>query len=149
MGRLALTLWFTVTTLLGSGVCCCSFASSPHAAPTASAVGLPAPTGNRAKACCQREAPPCGEPGKQIPEPGRPAKCPCDHGKQVQTLSPGGQTHADLVAQLKWIDGPVVGLLAPFAFDPSPTTSASADTSPPGPKLAGRDLLAAYSLLRC
>lgn len=149
MARVALTLWFTVTTLLGPGVCCCSFASSPHPATPSSASADPARAATPVKPCCQREAPPCGEHGQQNPEPGKPSKCPCEHGKQVKTLPPGGQANADFAAQLKWIDSLFVGLLACFAFDLGATASASPDTSPPVAKLAGRDLLAAYSLLRC
>lgn len=147
MGRIALTLWFAITTLLGPGVCCCSFASSPHPANPAPTDVKTAPTAKPVKACCHQEAPPCGEQDKQ--EPGKPSKCPCEHDKQAEALPPGGNATADLAAQLKLTDTLFVGLADSFAFNFSTITSASADTSRPVFKLAGRDLLAVYSVLRC
>lgn len=149
MGRIALTLWFTITTLLGPWVCCCSFASSPHPANLARTDVKTVPTAKPVKACCHQEAPPCGEQDKQNPKPGNPSKCPCEHDKQAEALPPGGNATADFAAQLKLTDTLFVGLAGSFAFNFSTITSVSPDTSRPVVKLAGRDLLAAYSILRC
>lgn len=149
MWRIALTFWFTITTLLGPGVCCCSFASSPHPVNPAHTDVKTVPAAKPVKPCCHQEAPPCGEQDKQNPEPGKPSKCPCEHDKQVKTLPPSGNATADLAAQLKLTDTLFVGLAGSFAFDFGTITSASADTSRLVVKLAGRDLLAVYSLLRC
>lgn len=139
MGRLALTFWFAFTTLLGPGVCCCSFAS---AADGRASSGL-------AKSCCDQNAPPCGPDGKHHQEPGKPSKCPCEKGKQVNTLPPAGTTTTDFTAQLKLIDSLFVGLLLPYLLDLGTVTAATSDTSQPVVRLGGRDLLAAYSILRC
>ena len=143
MWRLALTFWFTVTTLLGPGVCCCSFASAtPNDAGGRSSA-------TSAKSCCDQSTPPCGSDGKHNQEPGKPSKCPCEKGKQVNTLPPAGTTTTDFAAQVKLIDSLFVGLLLPYSLNLGAITSATADTSQPITRLAGRDLLAAYSLLRC
>lgn len=143
MGRFALTFWFTITTLLGPGVCCCSLATA-----------MPIDAGGRSsatsvKSCCDQNAPPCCPDNKHNHEPGNPSKCPCEKGKQVKTLLPAETTNADLAAQLKLIDTLFVGLPYPYSLDIGAITSATADTSQPVFRLAGRDLLAAYSQLRC
>ncbi|VTU01701.1 unnamed protein product [Gemmataceae bacterium] len=143
MWRFALTFWFTVTTLLGPGVCCCSFASA-----------TPTDTGGRssttaAKSCCDQSTPPCGSDGKHHQEPGKPSKCPCEKGKQVNTLPPADTTTTHFAAQLKLIDSLFFGLLLPYLLDLGTITGATSDTSQPVVRLAGRDLLAAYSILRC
>ncbi len=149
MWRLALTFWFTVTTLLGPGVCCCSFASSPHASTSASEGGQAALAATPVKSCCDQNSPPCCPDGKHNQEPGKPSKCPCEKGKQVNTLPPAGSTTTDFAAQLKLIDSLFVGLLLPYLLALGPITAATSDTSQPVVRLAGRDLLAAYSILRC
>lgn len=149
MGRAALTFWFTITTLLGPGVCCCSFASSPHPVNPVSTGGKTVPAAKPAKPCCHQEAPPCGEQDKQNPEPGKPSKCPCEHTKQAKTLPPSGNANADFAAQLKLTDILFVGLAGTFALDLGTITPAPADASRSVVKLSGRDLLAVYSLLRC
>ena len=138
-----------VTALLGPRVCCCSFAASPAPATLSSAGGQSSPPTKPVKSCCVPDAPPCGEGGQRSPEPGKPSKCPCEHGQHVKAPSPRGHITADLADELKWIDNLFDGLLAFSASDPGATTSVTADTSPPVVRLAGRDLLAAYSLLRC
>lgn len=148
MGRVALTVWYTLTTLVGPCVCCCSFAATPAAAQAAAAgPSLPA---SPVKSCCHTDPQPCGEHGKQNPDPSKPSKCPCEHGKQHATSLPaGGQEGADLVAQLKLIEVLFVGFMTPSGFDLSPFATTPLVTSPPASKPAGRTLLAAYSLLRC
>lgn len=102
------------------------------------------------KSCCHTDPQPCGEHGKQNPDPSKPSKCPCEHGKQHATsLPPGGQEGTDLVAQLKLIEVLFVGFMAPSGFDLSPFATTVLDTSSPASRPAGRTLLAAYSVLRC
>lgn len=149
MARVAITLWFTVTALLGPRVCCCSFAASPATAKQSTADGQSASPSKPVKSCCVADAPPRGEGGKRSPEPGKPSKCPCEHGQRANTLPPSGHIAADLANELKWTASLFVGLLAHSATDSGVATSVTADTSPPAVRLAGRDLLAAYSLLRC
>lgn len=149
MGRVALTIWYTLTTLVGSGVCCCSFAATPTAPFQTNPADRSSPAGP-VKSCCHTDPQPCGEHGKQNPDPSKPSKCPCEHGKQHATsLPPGGQEGTDLVAQLKLIEVLFVGFMAPSGFDLSPLATTDLGTSPPASKLAGRTLLAAYSVLRC
>lgn len=150
MTRVALTLWFTIATLSGPGVCCCSFASSTTSTVLPTADGQSVPASKPVKSCCQTDTQPCGEPGKQNSDPSKPSKCPCEHGKQAASSLPTtGQGGTDLAAQLKLIDALFVGFMAPSAFDLLTATLTRADTSLPVTKLAGRDLLAAYSTLRC
>lgn len=146
MARVALTFWFTIATLAGPWVCCCSFAASPKTTSGSNQV----PASKPVKSCCHTDAPPCGEHGKQNPDPTKPSKCPCEHGKQhVTSLPTSGQEGTDLVAQLKLLDALFVGILAPSAFDFLAVRPTRTDTSTSPSKLAGRDLLAVYSLLRC
>lgn len=150
MTRVALTLWFTIATLAGPGVCCCSFASSSATTALPAENGQTVPAPKPVKSCCQTAPQQCGEQGKQNPDPSKPSKCPCEHGKQATSSLPtSGHGGTDLVAQLKLIDALFVGFMATSAFDSSTVTPTRADTSPPVSRLAGRDLLAAYSTLRC
>lgn len=140
--RLALTLWFTATTFFGPGVCCCSFAASVQ--PGTPEKVRPTPTTKPVKACCHREAPPCDDRPK--PEPGK--KCPCEPGKQARSLPAAESARVDVATHLMWLATLADGMPAPFAFTLVTVTSRS-DPSPSPARLAGRDLLAARSLLRC
>ncbi len=102
-----------------------------------------------AKSCCDQNAPPCGPDGKHNHEPGSPSKCPCEKGKQVNSLPPAETTNSDLAAQLKLIETLFVGLLFSYSLNLGTITSATTDTFQTVIRLAGRDLLAAYSQLRC
>lgn len=144
--RAVVTLWFSITALLGPQVCCCSFANSSHA-PAAN--GQTTSSTRPVKSCCQQESPPCGDNGKPNPQPDKPSKCPCERDKPAKTLPATGAASADLATQLELLNVFCAWLLASPTFDSPVATSASADTPPPVLKVAGRDLLAAYSLLRC
>jgi hypothetical protein len=145
----AFTFWFTITTLVGPGVCCCFFALSFHSVTPAAAHGQPVPAAKPVKSCCHQEAAPFGEHGEHNNEPCEPPKCLCKKASQVATLPPSTSANADISAQLKLIDALFVGLLASFAFDFVAISSATPDPTQPVYRLAGRDLLAAYSVLRC
>jgi len=142
MAHVALILWLMVSTLLGPGGCCCSFASLvPN--------GVIGMTGTPVKSCCDQDATNCGEPGKGHHAPGQPSKCPCKQKSQVGTLPLSTSANADLVAQLKLIDELFVGMLAPVTFEVGTINSGTTNSYEPVLRLAGRDLLAAYCVLRC
>jgi hypothetical protein len=153
MDRIALTFAFAIASLLGQGVCCCSFASSRHLVNPAPTDVKTIPTAKPVKSCCQQEALsvlPCSQQDKpNSPKPGNPSKCPCKHDPQAKALPPGGHAPADPASQLKLMDTLFVGLAKSLAISFSVINSASADPSPQTVKFAGRDLLAVYSMLRC
>jgi len=146
MGRVALTLWFSITTLLAPGACCCSFAASPQ---TEASATKPAPATKPTKSCCHQETSPCADHGKPKPEPVKPSKCPCEHAKQVNSLPVGGHANPDISVQLRLLD--TCSLDSPLwvEHDLPALTSILTNTSQPVFRLAGRDLLAVYSTLRC
>jgi hypothetical protein len=147
--KCALTLWFTLTALLGPGVCCCSLAAAPLATTSQPAKADGAP--KRAKSCCEHKLPAgaakvdrAAEHAPTQGQPPKPGKCPCESEKQATSLPPEAVSAAP-VEQLPSLDaspGDLAGsrphLIAPFRFAPDA----------PAP-LAGRSLLAAYSVLRC
>ncbi|VTU01452.1 unnamed protein product [Gemmataceae bacterium] len=146
MGRVALTLWFTITTLLGPGVCCCNFATSP---PTQSPDLKPAPVTKATKSCCHKEALQDVDHGRQKHEPVKPSKCPCEHAKRVNALPVAGQANADISTDLRLLDTLFVGIPPWVEHDLEAPTPVLAGATQPVSRLAGRDLLAAYSTLRC
>ena len=146
MGRVVLTLWFTLTTLLGPGVCCCNFAAYP---PTRSSDSKPAPVTNATKSCCHTEAPHGEDSSQPKPESGKLPKCPCEHAKHVNALPVAGHANADISAHLRLLDAPFVGIPIWAEYDLEVPTSILASATQPVLRLAGRDLLAAYSMLRC
>ena len=146
MGRVALTLWFTLTTLLSPGVCCCNFAASP---PTQSPDPKPAPVTKATKSCCHKEALPGEDHGQPKHEPVKPPKCPCEHAKQVNALPVAGHANADISTDLRLLDALFVGIPLWVEYDLEAPTPVLAGATQPVFRLAGRDLLTAYSMLRC
>ena len=146
MGRIALTLWFTLTTLLGPGVCCCNFAASP---PTQASDPKPPPAKKATKSCCHTEAPPGEDSSQPKPEPVKPPKCPCEHAKHVNALPVAGHDKADISTDLRLLDATFVGIPIWPEYDLAAPTSILASGTQPAFRLAGRDLLAASSMLRC
>jgi hypothetical protein len=143
MGQIGLTLWFAFTTLLGPGVCCCSFSLPSVPTVAASEAAKPASPSKSRKACCHEQSAPCGEEQSQNSPPGKPDKCPCQQDTQVKSVPPNGPTHADLATQLKLDDNQFV-LRVVFAT-PDYTRVAIPQIVMP----SGRVLLAVYSILRC
>ena len=148
MWQTALTAWFTLVTLVGPGLCCCSMATLT-AAHTAKSQPASTCLAKPANSCCEHDAPPLFKvPGK--PKPATPKKCPCEQVKHyVAEALPGeSPVGVELTTLLKWIE---LGLLNSYVegsrVDPAAITTL--DTSPHVPKLAGRSLLASYSVLRC
>jgi len=147
MSRIALTLWFTIATLFGPGVCCCSFGGSHKPAIASTPDNQAALAPQPVKSCCRQESPPCGDNGKQAPERGK--SCPCEHGKQMKSLPVSGPGTSELSTQLKLLTECHFDFFSPIGFDAVNPASVSANQSRFVSRLAGRDLLAAYSLLRC
>lgn len=148
MARAALTVWFTVTALLGPSVCCCTFAAS-HPTPTSNTKQAP-PT-QATKSCCHKaeEAPSGDDSGQPKPEPIKPPKCPCEHAKQVNALPVAVHANADISTELRLLDARFIGIPLWVEPDLEAPSSIHTNSSPPVSKLAGRDLLAVYSMLRC
>lgn len=141
MLRHGFTLWFALTALLGPGVCYRALAASvgqlAHAG--APADREPAPASDTAQAAANPDDAATG--GIQ------PPKCPPGQGKRAEALPPASAS--DLAAELRLPVGVVSlppSLVLPALPTGDPTGPGSAPLSTP---LAGRDLLAAYCLLRC
>lgn len=153
MWRTALTLWFTITALLGGpGVCCCSFTSTLHSIAT-TLVGVDSPTTQGAepiKSCCHQEAPPCGKHDEQNSAPGKPSECPCSNGKQAEILSVVEDANADLAERLKLPGTRLTGLpVVAFVYETGSISSPRRALYSGVFKPAGRDLLSVNSVLRC
>lgn len=140
MLRHGFTLWFALTALLGPGVCYRALAAS-----VVQAGGATAPA--------ERE--PVGPPDAQFAATtddaatggSQPPKCPPGQGKRAEALPPASAS--DLAAELRLPAGSLPAL-PPVV----PTTLPGGLSAGPDPArlptpLAGRDLLAAYCLLRC
>ena len=140
MLRYGFTLWFALTALLGPGVCYRALAASVARTgePTVAVDHEPAGPPDARFAADSDGATAGG---------GEPPTCPPGQGKKAQALPPTASP--DAAAELRL---PVGATSLPPSLVPTdpptgnPTGSASAPLPPP---LAGRDLLAAYCLLRC
>jgi hypothetical protein len=145
----ALTLWFTLATLLGPLVCCCSVAKASHARLAENQPENRPAAPPRAKSCCAKHT--AAEPAavapsvlRHDPQPAKPAKCPCEPTKRAVTSLPP-----------KTAEPPA----KPAALDTEPPADLFADSRAAGSlrikpvgsvyHLAGRDLLAVYSVLTC
>ncbi len=135
MWRHGFILWFTLTALLGPGVCYRALAVSMARA------GEPAPPAEReaadkSVATAASDDAPAGD--------GSPV-CPPGQGKHAKALPPNAATN--LAAELQATGAVFVPPATVLAQPPN------GQPAGPGfchrPPLAGRDLLAAYCLLRC
>lgn len=149
MCRIALTLWFTITALLGPGVCCCTFGKASDGGQPQSSADRDTPASKPARSCCPHgEQPaPCGDHDKPSPSPGK--RCPCEHGQHLQSLPASGQADPLSADSLKMLTERLGDVLAPFTVDLISTALGHPVFPPPLSRLSGRDLLAVYSLLRC
>lgn len=141
MWRYGFTLWFALTALLGPGVCYRALAASVAQLGEATApVGHePAPGSDTARDVA--------DAGDASTGGSQPPKCPPGQGKRANALPP--TSTSDLAAELRLPVGaaPVPPLLVlPVPLAENTTGPACAHLST---RLAGRDLLAAYCLLRC
>lgn len=138
MWQTGLTFWFTIVTLIGPGVCCCSVAV---AKPTESA--HPSKT---AKSCCERLADPQQMPAEPKPDPAK--KCPCERVKHEATAPTYEIAATGVIATgSTW-------LLLDASIEFGSGSSARRPPAPLGtsqsvPPAAGRTLLALHSTLRC
>jgi hypothetical protein len=138
MWRYGFTLWFALTALLGPGVCYRALAASVArlGEATAPVDHEPAPGSDTA-----RDADDANTGSSQ------PPNCPPGQGKRANALPP--TSTSDLAAELRLPVGtaPVPPLLVlPVPLTGNTTGPACTHLST---RLAGRDLLAAYCLLRC
>ena len=140
-----LTLWYVLATLLGPGVCCCSWVSAkantqPHGLPSA-----PKPT----KSCCSPPAAPtCGEHARGDKPSGDPSKCPCKQNTKAVESNVAAAVAPDVAAQLRLAECVAVTFVL---FDATVTALVSQSAVPiaGAMPLGGRALLAAYHILRC
>ena len=144
MARALLVVWFTFTSLLGPGVCCCALrAASPATASTAEQT-------ETKRSCCG------AVPGQRLndeggPCPGCPHKdqCPCKRDRSVaEALPPSvSQTAFDAVASC------MLDRLDPVTLSETRITIASrlnlATHAPPGQFHSTDDLLYVFHILRC
>jgi len=151
MFRALLLSWYTLTALTGPALCCCSAQAiipGETAAPHTNHSTAPAK-----KSCCQ---PSDGlaktSDSSKTPQDGHPDECPCKKQtkQDYDRAAPAGTSVAEVSAQARPLD---CSFFDSFSLTLS-LTRTSADRgsgSPPNasPRLAGRDLLAAYQILRC
>jgi hypothetical protein len=142
-----LTLWFVLATLLGPGVCCCSWVAAkanaqPHKSPRPAALK---PT----KSCCSTPAVPTRVVQSRGEEPaGDPAKCPCKSHKKIAESNAAAVSAPDLTGQLRLAEWVAV------AFVPADAAVAALGSHHVTPAdgalpLGGRGLLTAYHILLC
>ena len=146
MLRALLTLWYTLTVLVGPALCCCtSRALAP--APAAAQVAKPV------KNCCgsTREHEGCDPAPAPARDPG-PSHCPCKHQQKqdVDRLALSASPALEAVGKSRtfdavWADTAVLPqdseLLRPNGRGLDPAGGPA--------RVAGRTLLAAYQILRC
>ena len=147
MWRYGFTLWFTLTALLGPGVCYRSlsarlFAGTPR--PPANLVSQSAAGTARPARTEVAAGDPAGEASKPAPAP---AKCPPGVGKRANSLQP--RTASDLAADLRLAAGSLPLLPTATVLDATPAGPLGSSDFSASTRLFGRDVLAAYCLLRC
>lgn len=147
MNRFLLTLWFLLTSLAGPGLCCCSFGATQGAIHFTSAICSAKVPEKPVKSCCQRNVP-NGKTTNPGQTPKRGTSCPCEHGKQVSSLPSCVPGKSDFSAHLNLLVETLTGLVPSLESVPSLSITAPPDLGPDS-RLAGRDLLARYSILRC
>ena len=146
MWQFVLTVCFTITTLFGPSLCCCSLA------PTASLKNTSSPISAKTepvKSCCQPMS--CPSPdGEQDSSRQEKSKCPCGKTKVIaDTLPTSVETASDLGNQLRLM---CIELACGFPVkvcDNQVHDVGRFVSSPAVGHLSGRALLAAYSTLRC
>jgi len=137
MWKVALTLWFSVVTLIGHGHCCCTDAKTVVSPSAAIQSNDPRPV---EKSCCHRSVP---APEPEVPTKPIPAKkCPCERTATAAVVSPESSHEVAIDSKI-------------FAIETRTTAGAgevrsTTDSIRIAPfALSGRALLTAYSILRC
>lgn len=151
MFRVLLLSWYTLTALAGPALCCCSAQAIIHGETAASETNHPAPPVK--KSCCQpSEGSAKTSNSSKNHQNGHPDECPCKKQpkKDHDRASPAGNGVAEASGQARPLD---CSFFDSFSLASSLTRSPvdRGCGSPPNesPALAGRDLLAAYHILRC
>lgn len=149
MWRYGFTLWFALTTLLGPGVCYRSLSARLFAgAPQPSATTLVTQPAAGTARPDRREAAVGGNSAGEASKPApAPAKCPPGVGKRANSLQP--RTASDLAADLRLAAGSLPALPTATVLDAPPAGPLGSSDFSASTRLSGRDVLAAYCLLRC
>gem|GEM_PF-2066621 len=163
MARLLVTLWFSVTALMGPGICCCrpGFVARASEPSVASPISQNLPI---KRSCCHEDATPvrscCGEVSDSAPpapscphEKGNGAPkgpCPCKAWKQLGDLPgvvAGSSDELSGNADLPWALGVLSDLRVrePYFLAEIPPVC----LSEPPLRLSGRLLLFVYQTLSC
>jgi hypothetical protein len=157
MVRLLLTLYWTVITLAGPALCCCTdrcelTSRRPSLAATASPLGAPGDAG-RCPHCRKQSEPPTSDTTRDDPADPSPCPdpdCPCRHlaSEPVITGAGAGPSWAALLSlgSAEWL--PVGVPSGSSAVDPGllPISTAAASVLP---FLTAQDLLRVHHVLRC
>jgi len=140
MARSALALWFTLATLLGPGVCCCSGVA------TASGSDLQ-PATKPIKSCCSREVHTVAKERSDGPLQEKPGQCPCERGKAMADSVPAnGSTPQEFDESLR------TSLLYPVEFvdlDSFHSSDRDPIVSFVGTPPNQRECLTAFCVMRC
>lgn len=146
MWHYVLTICFTITTLFGPSLCCCSLAT------TASLKNSPSPTlvqSKPIKSCCQPAS--CPSPdGEHDSSRQEKSKCPCGKTKVIaDTLPTSAESASNLGNQLRLLCIELACGSPVTVFEILTLEDGRFNSSPAVAHLSGRALLAAYSTLRC
>jgi len=133
MVQYLLTFWFSVTTLIGPGVCCCTLFAPDSSSPS-----------NEVPSCCQAEKSPTNDKNEPIQPVRDRSECPCKHLK-VATSDKG--VLLESVALGRTFD-PFATLALTFRISTA-DHEFRIDCPPTHSPPSGRALLAMYHILRC
>ena len=146
MFRIVVTFLFTAVSLIGPGTCCC-FANSDSAKSPTVFVATPHPS-TPTNSCCESSAPRSDDHNNSKRD--LPKKCPCDHGQKSLNLSGLDATSVadETFSHSKCLDASFeVHRMGDSRTLTNSVVQSYCSRSPM--RLAGRSLLAAYSILRC
>lgn len=152
MFRALLTLWYTLTVLIGPALCRCT---ARAAASDLSAAQAKVDAKKPAKSCCcpTEDAGPGFNSNPAEPSKHKtPADCPCKHQPKPDQDRPAplATSGAEASSQSRAFDA---GWADAFTLNQSSTTApmlgSSLDSSGTPLRVSGRDLLAAFHILRC
>jgi hypothetical protein len=143
MWQTALTLWFSIASVFGPSICCCSASNSLNSFGRNTSA-----TSQKVKPCCKSNSIPgdeqSGSPSKDKP------KCPCGkNGIASQALPISSESTSDVSDQHRWSDSLLVTC---SQFTLAYTLRSDAVALPSWsstPHVFGRALLTSFSTLRC
>lgn len=152
MFRALLTLWYTLSVLVGPAVCCCTVRG---AASDLAAAQDKADSKKPAKSCCcptEDSELGCNNSPAQPSKHKSPSDCPCKHQPKPDQDRPApvATSGAEASSQSRAFDAAWADA---FTLIRSPTSSlnlrSSLESSGAPSRVSGRDLLAAFHILRC